>query len=58
MQCHLVAVVTLVDAFNDIDLAIHRPVELIREPKRGPGATSVRRMFNIEEEESIIPCLF
>jgi len=57
VQRHLVAVSRLVHGLHDVNLAVGRPVRLIREPERRPCAAAEGRVLHVEDEEAVVVLL-
>lgn len=54
VQGHVVARVDAVDALQDVDLAVVRPVVRIGEPERRPGGAAVGAVLDVEDEEALV----
>lgn len=54
VERHGVAVGALVDGLHDVNFAVLRPVERVGKPQCWPGATGVRRVLDVENEEAAV----
>lgn len=54
VQSHLVSLVRHVGPFHDVDFTICRPIIGVCQPKGWPGATAIRRVNDIEQEEASV----
>lgn len=57
MQRHLVPRTGSIRRLHNIDLAVHRPIARICQPKRRPGRAAIRRMNDIEDEKASVICV-
>mmetsp|Transcript_3745 Transcript_3745/g.8320 ORF Transcript_3745/g.8320 Transcript_3745/m.8320 type:complete len:292 (-) Transcript_3745:946-1821(-) len=46
--------ILIVDAFDDVDLSVDRPIGLVGEPEGGPGAASGGHVSEVDDEESAV----